>query len=121
MRTLKLWLPVIVWAGLILLAATDLFSAQSTGGWLRSILGFDPPRWLHFAIRKGAHLTVYAILAALAWRADHRWQVVMAIALAVAMTDETMQSFSMRRTGSPWDVGIDLIGAGLAISGLRRR
>ena len=114
MRALKLWLPVVVWAGLILSAANDTFSAGNTGGLLQRIFG-EVPYVLHVLLRKGTHVVVYAILGALTWRADRRWTVVMGIALAVASTDEWMQSRAVNRSGTPWDVGLDLLGAALAM------
>jgi len=118
-RILKLWGPVAVWAGLILFAASDLFSAESSGSVLQMIFGVEVPRWLHIALRKLAHLVAYGILAALAWRADRRWEVIMLIVVAVAAVDETMQSRSAHRTGSVVDVGIDLVGAGIALTAIK--
>jgi len=108
-----------MWAGLILFASNDRFSAETSGGLFQAVFGFPPPAWLHFALRKLTHLVVYGILAALSWRADRRWVVVMAIVIAVATTDELLQSRSARRTGTPVDVGIDVVGAGLALLALQ--
>ena len=119
MRILKLWGPVAAWAGLILFAASDLFSAESSGSLLQMLFGVEVPRWLHVALRKLAHLVAYGILAGLAWRADRRWEVILLIVVAVAATDETLQSRSVRRTGSVVDVGIDLVGAGIALGALK--
>lgn len=119
MRILKLWLPVLLWAGLILYAASDTFSAENSGGFLKMIFGEDVPHWLHVIVRKSSHLVVYGILAALTWRADRRWWVVLSIALAVAIADESLQSRSVRRTGSIVDVGIDVIGAAIAWTALQ--
>lgn len=101
---------MVLWAGLILSAANDEFSAGRTGGWLGMLLG-DVPSLLNIAVRKTAHLVVYGILAALTWRADRRWAVVLSVALLVAGTDEWLQSRTATRTGSPWDVALDLAGA----------
>lgn len=119
-RALKLWLPVVVWAGLILSAANDTFSAGNTAGLLERIFG-QAPYVLHVLIRKASHVVVYAILGALAWRADRRWAVVMGIALAVASTDEWMQSRAVDRSGTPWDVLLDLTGAAIGVLAIRRR
>jgi len=80
-------------------------------------------------VRKGAHLTEYAVLALLLWRglravstqttgwswraARQAWFVV----VAYAITDEVHQLFVPNRQGSPWDVLIDSIGgaAGLLV------
>jgi VanZ family protein len=121
MRFLKQWLPVVLWAAVILLAANDRLSASSTGGVLDRLFGFKVPYAVNIAVRKAAHLTEYAILAALAWRADKRRNVVLGIALAVAVTDETLQGLTtVARSGSPLDVAVDVLGAWLAFLLLRR-
>ena len=119
MRVLKLWLPVILWAGLILSSANDEFSASQTGGWLQRLFG-EVPYAVHVAIRKGAHLFVYAVLASLSWRADRRLFVALGVPLLVACIDEWMQSTTLTRTGSPWDVLLDFVGASMAVFALRR-
>ena len=86
-------------------------SADQTGGWLSELFGGEVPYLLHVAIRKTAHVVVYGILAALAWRADRRWFVVIGIGVLVAATDEWMQSRTATRTGSPWDVLLDVAAA----------
>lgn len=115
MRFLKRWFPVVLWAAVILLAANDRLSASSTGGVLDRLFGFKVPYAVNIAVRKAAHLTEYAILAALAWRADPRRKVVLGIALAVAITDETLQGLTtIARSGSPADVAVDMLGAWIA-------
>jgi VanZ family protein len=115
----------------VLAASSDLFSAQHSGQWLGEIIlrivGHPlPPRefhLVHFLIRKSAHLTEYFILGALCFRAvrgdargwSARWAVVaVALAAAVAITDEWHQFFVMSRTSSGWDVLLDAVGAALA-------
>lgn len=120
MRLLKQWLPVVVWAGLILSSANDDFSAKETGGWLSELFG-SVPYVVHVLIRKLTHVTVYGILAALAFRADRRWLVALGIPIAVACTDEWMQSRALNRTGSVWDVVLDVVAAAGIIYLLRRR
>ena len=77
-------------------------------------------------IRKIAHVTEYALLGFLAFRAvwlSLQQQSALArvallalgLAAAVALTDEIRQSYLHNRTGSPWDVAIDVSGALLAI------
>lgn len=119
MRLLKQWLPVIVWAGLILSSANDDFSAKQTGGWLSELFG-SVPYVVHVLIRKLTHVAVYGILAALALRADHRWAIALGIPIAVACTDEWMQSRALNRTGSIWDVLLDVVAAVAIIYLLRR-
>ena len=121
MRVLKLWLPVVLWAAVILSAANDQFSAGNTEGWFERIFGRDLPYAAHVAIRKMAHLVEYGILGALAWRADRRAAVAIGIAVLVAIADESIQASTLTRTGSPWDVALDAAGAAIAVYGLRRR
>lgn len=118
MRLLKQWLPLIIWAGLILSTSNDQFSAAQSGGWLQELFG-DVPFVVHVALRKLTHVVGYGILGALAWRADRRWLVSLGISLLVAGTDECMQSRTAMRSGSPWDVLLDMIAAALAIGILR--
>lgn len=115
MRFLKQWLPVIVWAVVIVAASNDSFSAGSTGSALDRLFGFKVPYAVNVMVRKGAHLAEYGILALLTWRADRRRNVVLGIALLVAIVDETRQGLTtIERSGSPFDVLIDLCGAGIA-------
>lgn len=111
MTLLRKWLPVVIWAAIILSAANDRFSDEETAGWLERSLGVGLPRAVNFALRKSGHVLSYAILALLAWRAHHRLGVVLAVALTVAVTDETMQAMTLTRDGSAFDVLLDTSGA----------
>jgi VanZ family protein len=120
MRLLKLWLPVIVWSIVILWASTDNFSSGQSRGWLSWLLGREVAHGVNIAIRKLGHIVAYGILGALAWRADRRVAVGMAIALIVAVTDEWRQSLTISRTGSAWDVLLDVTGSWLGIVAARK-
>lgn len=118
MRVLLRWMAVAAWAAVILAAADESFSAESSGGWFRRLFGFDPPYVLHMIIRKLAHVVEYAVLGALALYAarasfTRAAAIAMTVALALAVTDEWRQSLSRTRTGSVWDVLLDLAGAAL--------
>jgi VanZ family protein len=135
LRFVRYWMPAIVWMAIIFLGSTDMLSAEHTSRFLIPFLRwFDPQISLaaldqiQFAIRKLGHLTEYAILAMLLWRALRggiRWQMKMSILFLVAVlasaifaaSDEFHQSFVPSRTGSPNDVMIDICGAlaGLAV------
>lgn len=115
MRFVKSWLPVLLWAAIILSAANDQFSDRETGGWLERTFGSIPPE-INVVVRKTAHVVEYAILALLAWRARRSWIVPLLICLAVACTDETMQGMTANRTGSPADVALDMLGAVVAVA-----
>ncbi len=128
---LKYWLPVLLWMSLIFGFSTDVGSSRHTSRIIGPIL-----RWLipdisdaalervQTVVRKGAHLTEYAILGALAWRAvrqprreDQRpWQMrhalaALAIATLFAASDEWHQTTVPSRQGQISDVFIDGLGA----------
>jgi VanZ family protein len=138
----KYWLPVLIWLGVIFLGSSDLMSAQHTSRflvpflhWLKPDISAETIAQIQFVMRKAAHLTEYAILAILLWRAVYcgaNLKMKMSIlsaslwiaATLVAAADEFHQSFIESRTASPWDVMIDSGGAifGLLIvSGFARR
>ena len=126
---LKHWLPVLIWLGVIFLGSTDMLSAEHTSRflvpflrWIDPQISFATLNAIQLGIRKLGHLTEYAILAMLLWRAlrsGTRWQMKMSIsflaaALASAISaasDEFHQSFVPSRTASPTDVMIDICGA----------
>ena len=83
---------------------------------------FETIAFYHGIIRKLAHFTEYAVLGFLACRAlwasalRCHWLIISAVlVLAIAVIDETNQSFNPERTGSPVDVLIDLSGGLAAI------
>lgn len=101
-RALTLWLPVFAWAAVIF--AFSAVPSLSTG------LG----TW-DTVLRKGAHITEYAILGALLYRALRREHVALAAGIAYAATDELHQHFVRGRHGSPVDVAIDAVGVTLGM------
>jgi VanZ family protein len=122
------WLPTAAWVAAVLLFSSDLFAAQETGRIVRWVVNalFGPVsretmESIHLAVRKSAHLFNYAALSVLAYRASRasnphisplRWHMAgIGICLLVASLDEWMQSYSRVRTGTPWDVLIDMSGA----------
>jgi len=130
-RFLTYWLPPILWAAVILIASTDLFSGSNTGSVLGQILRrltgrrFPPStlETMNFIVRKCAHLTEYGILGALSFRAlrgeqkswSWRWAIgAIVIAGCLASIDEIHQSFVPSRTGTWHDVVLDMAGASLA-------
>ncbi len=116
MRSLRQWLPVILWAALILSASNDNFSAAQSGGWIRTIVGQDLPWTLNVIVRKAAHMFEYGVLAFLAWRAHRTIVVPLTIVFAVASIDEWMQSYTVTRTGTPWDVMLDVCAALIVVA-----
>ena len=128
-RIVKYWMPVIVWMALIFLGSTDILSAEHTSRFLVPFLRWIDPHisWaaltaIQTVIRKLAHVTEYAILATLLWRAMRSGapgQMKMSILFVLvwigcallAATDEFHQSFVPSRTASGNDVMIDICGA----------
>ena len=131
------WLPALIWAGFIFWGSTDSLSGAHTSRFLRPLLhwllpGLNADRLseIQLVIRKLGHLTEYAVLTALLWRAlngpnlgqrrpwpQQRAWLTWALAVAYAASDEFHQSFVPTREGSLRDVGIDSTGA-LAALGL---
>ncbi len=92
--------------------------------WLAPGISDQAVERVQFAVRKCGHLTEYAILSLLLWRArryssDLRpkgWQwstagFAILISATYAATDEFHQSFVSTRQASVWDVLIDTAGA----------
>ena len=131
---LKYWLPVFAWLGLIFIGSTDLMSAEHTSRIIGPVLRWFNPgvsaetiAQIQFFVRKAGHLSEYAILAILIWRAfrgGSSWQLKMSILFVLALfgcaifaaTDEFHQSFVPSRTASPIDVMIDVSGALIALT-----
>lgn len=101
-RTLSLWLPVLAWAGLIFGLSAVPSLSTGLGTW-------------DLVLRKCAHATEYAILAALLWRALRHELAALGLAVAYAATDEWHQTFVRGRHGSPVDVAIDAAGAAIGL------
>jgi VanZ family protein len=91
------WAPVVAWAALIfgLSSVPDLGTGLGT--------------W-DLVLRKIAHATEYAILAALLVRALRRPDWAIPLGIASSISYEVHQSFISGRHGSPFDVFIDAIG-----------
>jgi len=129
------WLPVVAWTAFTFVGSTDAFSSAKTSRILGPLL-----RWLFpglgepavdlgvLLIRKAAHVTEYAVLAGLLWRALRRpvrqdprpwaWRPAGLALLACALwasADEFHQSFTVTRTASGWDVLLDTAGAALGL------
>lgn len=118
-----------VWMGLIFIGSTDVLSAEHTSRFLVPFLRWINPEIslvalikIQLAIRKLGHLTEYAILAMLLWRALRGGGLLATRALVLfmatlmacaffAMSDEFHQSFVPSRTSSSRDVMIDIGGA----------
>ena len=108
----SLWLPVIVWCGVI-------FGLSAIPH-----LRFFNEDLLDFIVRKAGHLGVYAILARLlarafmgstyaSWKRIFAWS--LTLSFLYACSDEYHQSFVAGRHASVQDVAIDTLGSWLAL------
>ena len=134
-RIVLAWVWVVCWASVIWILGGDGFSLAETSRtispWLEFLIGdLDPSTRfkIFLAIRKSAHFFEYAILAILTFRAallaaprnqlaTAGWVALFLVA-TLASADEARQAFSSARTGSPYDVVIDVTGGLIAIVGL---
>ncbi|HEX5177122.1 MAG TPA: VanZ family protein [Chthoniobacteraceae bacterium] len=127
---LKSWLPVLLWLALMFFDSTDVMSSGHTSRFLIPFL-----RWLdpeispaalaqaHLLLRKAAHVTEYAILAALlfrGWRSVfpafwRRAAATLLPAMLFAASDEFHQSYVASRSSSLGDVLLDWSGALLGL------
>lgn len=99
---LRLWLPVVAWAGLIFALSSIPDLGTGLGGW-------------DLLLRKLAHGTEYAILGALLVRATHKAGFAVALGVLYAVSDEVHQAFVHGRQGSPVDVAIDALGVACGV------
>jgi VanZ family protein len=101
-RLATVWLPVFAWAAVIFAFSSIPSLSSGLGAW-------------DTVLRKGAHITEYAILGALLYRALGREALALAVGIAYAATDELHQHFVRGRHASPIDVGIDALGVALGM------
>jgi len=105
-RLASLWLPVLAWAAVIFALSSVPSLSSGLGSW-------------DTVLRKGAHMSEYAILAVLLWRALGSEWPALGLAIAYAVSDEIHQLFVRGRQGSPLDVAIDTVGILLGLTLLR--
>lgn len=135
-KLIRYWLPVVVWAAIIIQATGRRFDAPHTSGWLATLLGYiglhlsdHTLQIINAALRKAGHLTAYGIMCLLSFRAVREgrrgfalpWALIaLAITVCVASTDEYLQSFTPTRGSSVWDVLLDTVGGTIAMLGMWR-
>jgi VanZ like family len=100
--SVALWLPVVLWAGMIFALSSVPDLGTGLGGW-------------DLVLRKLAHAGEYAVLGALLLRALGRPWVAFGLGIAYAISDEIHQSFVPGRLGSPLDVAIDAVGVAAGV------
>ncbi len=133
---IRYWLPPLLWVVLIFGGSTDLLSERHTSRFIEPILHWLAPdlseatiHRIQYGIRKIGHLTEYAFLAALLFRALRGPSVdqprprpgrhvlwAFFLAIGYAATDELHQSTVATRYASAWDVLIDATGAAIGLA-----
>jgi VanZ family protein len=100
--SVRLWLPVAAWAGLIFALSSIPDLGTGLGGW-------------DLALRKIAHAAEYAVLGALLLRATGKAGLAFALATIYAVSDEVHQAFVPGRLGSVLDVAVDAVGVACGV------
>jgi VanZ family protein len=101
-RVVTVWLPVVAWAAVIFAFSSVPHLGTGLGTW-------------DTVLRKGAHVTEYAVLGALLYRALRHEAMALAAGIAYAATDELHQHFVRGRHASPVDVAVDAVGLALGM------
>lgn len=132
---LSAWVPAAICVFLILISSSDTFSSENTSSVLRPFMEnlfgrFVDQTWtkLLYDIRKTGHFFAYGFVSVVffrAWRMTFRLSrsysavtaslraaaVALLSTLVLCSADEFHQSFLPKRTGSPFDVLLDMCGA----------
>jgi VanZ family protein len=134
-RAALAWTGVLCWGALIWILGGDSFSFFETSDaifpwldWLTGDLDYRTRYRILVAIRNAAHFIEYAILALLTFRAallaarktqfaTAGW-IALFIVTSLASADEARQAFSPVRTGSPYDILLDVSGGLIAVIGV---
>ncbi|MFZ4774442.1 MAG: VanZ family protein [Terrimicrobiaceae bacterium] len=130
---LRRWLPVVLWAGLVLYASTSAGSGNHSARFLRPLLAWVFPDLastslteINFFTRKTAHVVQFVLYALLLWRglvlppalrtgtrALVGW--VLGTAAVLAVLSEGVQLFSPQRSAQVTDVLLDISGAAVGV------
>jgi len=132
---LKYWLPPLVWMSVIFSASGDAQSYQHSSALFEPLLHWLFPQlspatvdYIHHLFRKTGHLTEFALLALLLWRAIRqpqkndsrpwRWDeagLALSGVFLYAASDEFHQIFVPSRTPLVSDVVIDTTGGAIGL------
>lgn len=117
------WAAVILWClGIFMATASPMATGSSTQSVVQELLNVPEPQAeaINVSLRKTGHVTAFGILAVLVWfalgqtRKAYLWA--WAFATLYGGIDELHQRFVPDRGPSLIDVGIDSIGAALALA-----
>jgi VanZ family protein len=137
-KLLLYWLPALAWMLLIFSASADTKSYQHSSGlfvpllrWLFPTMSLEHIELIHHLFRKCGHLTEFAILALLYWRAVRqpqkndarpwRWDeagLALSFVFLYAASDEFHQIFVPLRTALVSDIFIDTSGGAAGLLAL---
>lgn len=116
-QKLNLWLPVLIWAAVIFTFSSLPINQPA------------PFSLTDFIVKKTAHMTEYAILYFLVWRAlSNRgtikdksllWKILI-VTILYAASDELHQTLIPGREGTLRDVGFDTIGMLISLSQVKK-
>lgn len=123
---LTAYAPLIIWTIFIFGLGSGIGAMNETSRIIRPLLEWLFPNspletltFYHGLIRKFAHFFEYAVLGFLACRAflglKFRFELSLLLVAIVASADEFKQSLDPSRTGSLWDVALDVFGGMTAI------
>jgi VanZ family protein len=119
-RTFTRWIPAILWAGLVVVLGTSIFSIARTSAIFDPLLerispGLGPHGLynLQVFIRRSAHFAEYAILFVFLNLGPLRGRPVVALFVVIGCgsLDETRQLLTPGRSGTVTDVALDASGA----------
>jgi VanZ family protein len=135
-KRFKYWLPPLLWMLVIFSASSDAQSYHHSSRifepllhWLFPTMPMAHIQTLHHLVRKCAHMTEYAFLAWLFWRAIRQsptkpprpwnWSeagLALALVFIYAAADELHQKFIPGRTGQISDVIVDVVGGAIGLT-----
>ena len=117
-QKIRLWLPLIIWMGVIFTFSSMPINHQTKFS------------WSDFILKKTAHVTEYAILYWLVWRAGSNEGRKISAKIFIAsflfsflysLSDEWHQTLTPGREGTLRDIGFDSLGMLLSLTWLKSR
>jgi VanZ family protein len=132
------WIPVLLLVAIIALFSSQPYKDQNVQPYLKKVVDENQLReslpdvsfkytdavisaketpfgFVEFFIRKGMHVTLYGLLGLAGLFAFRRVGFSLLFVVVVASLDEWNQAMRGGRTGTPLDVGVDILGAVLVI------
>lgn len=126
MKKMIKWILVLIWMMFIFMMSTNVGSNENTIGLFERVLYMLPLKidnnlfqFLHFMLRKGAHIFEYFMLGILLISLLKEYKlkrnkiilITLEISFIYACFDEIHQCFVSSRSGNVFDIGYDFVGA----------